>query len=151
MLQVHGNEPSTDRACICRTKIICTNCSTLRHNFAACPSPRICPTCQMKLHGSLCPVEYAQKHPTCSTTSSTTSNSSNTVTASSGNAPLQTNVLSDVSVKAAPLTARKHVRLGVLAVEICNPTTGVKKSIYAFNYTSSQMTLSASLPRKTLA
>ena len=54
---------------------------------------------------------------------------------------MQTSVLSEMPIKIAPLFTRKHVRLGSLAVEICNPETGEKKSIFAFHDTGSQMTL----------
>ena len=64
-------------------------------------------------------------------------------TTAAGNHTLQTNVLSVIPMKAAtPLPiAHKHVRLGIVAVEICNPTTKETKSIYALHDTGSQMTL----------
>ena len=68
--------------------------------------------------------------------------SSNAVkSSSSGATTLQTNVLSEVPTKIASPVPHKCAWLGFLAVEICNPDTGEKKSIYAFHDTGSQMTL----------
>ena len=54
---------------------------------------------------------------------------------SPGGSTLQTSVLSEIPAKIAPPVPHKCVWLGILAVEICNPETGEKKSIYAFHDT----------------
>ena len=121
---------------------MCANCSSRQHHFDDCPSTHTCKNCQGKHHSLLCNKLDRNNNTSRLNTGNPTRTYSNAVTSSfCGGTTLQTSVLSEVPAKTAPPVPRKCMRLGVLAVEICNPDTGEKKSIYAFQNTGSQMTL----------
>ena len=61
-------------------------------------------------------------------------------TSAAGRSTLEANILSVIPAAYAIPSAHKRVRLGVVAVEICNLRTNEIKSIYAFHDTGLQMT-----------